>query len=289
MSHVDIPLNTHRLKTRLHYIQASVVNMREQPISNSKVVSQALFAEEISMEEEADKWVYITTPDGYRGWVESNVIATLPDAYPHFQSSQSRHSVKVSRLSAHLYAVKDIEYGPLLTISYGVKLQVLDDEDVRWMKVALPNEREAYIQKGDVVPEPEMTQKSELIDFSQRFLGLPYTWGGRSSFGYDCSGFVQMLYFQMGVNLERDAKQQILDERFKTIDLEDLESGDLIFFGKSDQKIMHVALYIGNEQFIHATARENQPYIRVSRLSDFEWSGHSDAYYPYRLARQLKS
>lgn len=285
MTHVDIPLTTHRLKNRLHYIQASFVNMRERPTSSSKVVSQALLSEEISIEEEADKWVYITTPDGYRGWVESNTIATLSDAYPHFQSG---YFVKVSRLSAHLYAMKDIEYGPLLTIPYGVKLHVLDGEDVRWIKVALPNQEEAYIQKGDVVPEPERTQKSELVDFSQRFLGLPYTWGGRSSFGYDCSGFVQMLYFQIGVNLERDSKQQILDERFKTIDLVDLESGDLIFFGKSDQKIMHVALYIGHDQFIHATARENRPYIRTSQLSDFEWSGHANAYYPYRLARQLK-
>ncbi|MCP5492677.1 MAG: C40 family peptidase [Chlamydiales bacterium] len=94
--------------------------------------------------------------------------------------------------------------------------------------------------------------------FSQKFLGLLYIWGGRSSFGYDCSGFVQMLYSQIGIKLQRDAKQQILDSRLQSIKIDELKLGDLIFFGKSDQRIMHVGMYIGNEQFIHATARENK-------------------------------
>ncbi len=266
----------------LHYISAPVVDMREQPTMESKIVSQALFAEEVQVKEEADQWVYITTPDGYEGWIESNALVTLSDTYP-----QSSACLQTSRLAAHLYGVKDTEYGPILTLPYGSKLQVLDDNDARWIQVALPNGKEAYIQRGDVTPESAITHKSELVDLSQRFLGLPYTWGGRSSFGYDCSGFIQMLYGQMGVNLERDSKQQVIDERFKTIPVEELEIGDLVFFGKSEQRIMHVGLYIGQGQFIHATARENLPYIRISHLTDLQWSGHPEAYYPYRMARQL--
>ncbi len=96
-----------------------------------------------------------------------------------------------------------------------------------------------------------------------------------------------MLYNQIGIGLERDSKQQIRDNRFQTISIENLEPGDLIFFGKSEQKISHVALFIGDGQFIHATTRECQPWIRISRLSVFEWSGDPSANSPYRVARQL--
>jgi len=78
------------------------------------------------------------------------------------------------------------------------------------------------------------------------------------------------------------------DERFQAISLDEIEAGDLLFFGESEQKITHVGMYIGNGQFIHAIVKQNQPWIRISHLSDAELSGHSDSIYPYRTARQAK-
>ncbi|MDP1880577.1 MAG: SH3 domain-containing C40 family peptidase, partial [Parachlamydiaceae bacterium] len=179
------------------------------------------------------------------------------------------------------------EFGPIKTLPYGSKLEALDSTDLRWIKVSLPDGTEGYIQKGDVTPEQEILYKNDLVLFSQKFLGLPYTWGGRSSFGFDCSGFVQMLYSQIGINLLRDARQQVLDSRFCTICMDDHEPGDLIFFGRSEQQILHVGMYIGDGQFIHATSKECKPWIRISHLSDFEWSGNHEASYPFRIFRQL--
>jgi uncharacterized protein YgiM (DUF1202 family) len=264
---------------RSFYVNEPVVNMRESPSHESKVVSQTFFSEEVCLEKEANNWLSIRTPDGYSGWIESGSVVNRATPY--------ETSLKVSRLVSHIYGIKDTEYGPIQSLPYGSKLQVLEETDSRWLKIALPDGRECYIQKGDVAIEPVLSNKKELVQFSQKFLDLPYTWGGRSSFGYDCSGFVQMLYNKIGVNLRRDSKQQIVDSRFQTIVIEELETGDLIFFGKSEQKIMHVGLYIGHQQFIHSTVRENKPWLRISNLSDFEWSGHQDAYYPYRAARQL--
>jgi hypothetical protein len=263
----------------LFYIHESVVDMREQPTKESKVVSQTFFSEKISLEKEWKDWAYIMTSDFYFGWVPIHSFVERLEPYDG--------SVKVSRLKAHLYGMKDIEYGPIKTLPYGATLCPLDTSDSRWMKIRLPDGKEGYIQKGDVIQEQKLQDKKNLIAFSQKFLGLPYTWGGRSSFGYDCSGYVQMLYNQIGIHLQRDARQQILDPRLQTIDLDYIEPGDLIFFGKSDQKIMHVGMNLGNDQFIHATARENQPWLRISDLSDFEWSGHADAHYSYRTFRQL--
>jgi gamma-D-glutamyl-L-lysine dipeptidyl-peptidase len=97
-----------------------------------------------------------------------------------------------------------------------------------------------------------------------------------------------MLYSQIGVDLPRDSKQQINDHRFKAIEIDELDVGDLIFFGKSAEKIRHVGLYIGEGRFIHPTVLENKPWLRISRLTDFQWSGDEGATYPYRTARQLK-
>ncbi|MCH9717001.1 MAG: C40 family peptidase, partial [Gammaproteobacteria bacterium] len=60
--------------------------------------------------------------------------------------------------------------------------------------------------------------KDEMIFLSQKFLGCPYTWGGRSSFGFDCSGFVQMLYKEMGICLPRDSGPQAEDARLCEIE-----------------------------------------------------------------------
>lgn len=265
--------------TRLFYINEPVVDMRENSTNESRVVSQAVFSEKVEMEKEIEGWAYITTSDGYSGWVTGDSIVTLAAPYDA--------SLKISRLAAHLYEVKDTEYGPIKTLPYGSKLKALDATDLRWIKIASPDGQKGYIQKGDVRVEPHLVCKADLVDFSQRFQGLPYTWGGRCSFGYDCSGFVQMLYGQIGIDMQRDSKQQILDSRFQSIPLNDLEPGDLIFFGQSNQKIMHVGMSLSKGQFIHSTSRENNPWLRISNLSDFEWSGDLNAYYPYRTARQL--
>jgi hypothetical protein len=264
------------------YVNAPVVDMREMPSHDAEIVSQAIFAEEVFVEKSVGAWVYIYTPDGYSGWVLSDGLTERTSLY--------KGDVIVTRLLAHLYGAEDTTRGPIKSLPYGVPLTVLDAASARWLKVALPDGAEGYIQKGNVAAYSPVLSKEELIEWSRQFLGLPYTWGGRSSFGYDCSGFVQICYRQLGISLQRDARQQINDPRFKAISIDKLEAGDLVFFGKSPEKITHVGLYVGNNQFIHAVtalAAELKPWLRISNLSDLTWSGHPESCVPYRAFRQL--
>lgn len=255
------------------FIHLPLVEMRETSSENSKVVSQALFGEEIQIQECTNGWARIATPDGYFGWVPGDSFFLRNEPYkPH---------VEVTRLKAHVYFEPDTEFGPALSLPYGSKLELIDALDYRWLKIILPDGREGYIQKGDLEPED-----FDLLNFAKKFLGLPYTWGGRSSFGYDCSGYVQMLYARMGIQLPRDARQQIYDPRGRSISLEQLVLGDLIFWGKSEIEIKHVGMYIGQGEFIHTSSRENKPYLRISKLTDHEWSSQNGAFYPYRAARR---
>jgi len=269
----------HFFSNRWLYVNEPIVNMRELPSKDSKVVSQVVFGEEIALEKSVGEWAYIRSSDTYTGWILQSSYVELETPYIS--------NISTSRLSSHLYAIEDTEFGPIKTLAYQTRLQAIGEGD-RWIELLLPDQTKAYIQKGDVSPEAKLYTKQDLCVFSQKFLGLPYTWGGRSSFGYDCSGFIQMLYQQISVHLPRDARQQILDPRFKEISVDHLKPGDLLFFGKCSEKIQHVGLYLGDQKFIHATSRENLPWIRISKLTDFEWSGHSDAYYPHRRLYQNK-
>ncbi len=263
-----------------YFVNEPVVPMREEPAAASKIVSQALFGEEIEIEKYSGEWTFIRTPDGYGGW---SLFIALVDS----SEDKVGECVKISRLAAHVYGVPDLEFGPKKTLPYGSTLRVLEGSDPRWARIAMPDGEECYIQKGDLVPEAPILDKKDLVPFSKRFLGLPYTWGGRSSFGFDCSGFVQMLYSHLGILLPRDSIDQVKDPRLVEISLEKLEPGDLVFFGKMEGRIGHVGLFLGNGEMIHATAKENRPYLRISKLSEFEWSGDPQSAYPYRTARKI--
>lgn len=263
-------------------INTPVVEMRESPSNDSKVVSQSYYSEQVEVVEDAGDWLKIrTTIDAYEGWIKNGLLST----------PQKAEMAKVTSVAAHLYHTNDTEYGPRLTLPFEAQMEVIDKTHPRWIKVRTLDNLMHFIQRGDVtLDRTKPLNREEMLDLSEKFLHRPYTWGGRTSFGYDCSGFVQMLYRQMQVFLPRDTKDQINFESFKTIPQEQLKPGDLIYWGLDEKRIRHVGMYVGDGTFIHASARENKPYIRKSHLTDKEWDGtdKGDGSYAYRTFRALK-
>jgi cell wall-associated NlpC family hydrolase len=80
-------------------------------------------------------------------------------------------------------------------------------------------------------------------------IGVPYRYGGATTNGFDCSGLVQYAYRQAGMQLPRTTAQQF--NAAKPIELRDARPGDLLFFADRS-KISHVAIYLGEGQFVHA-------------------------------------
>jgi len=269
------------------YITSPVVDMREHPKRESEVVSQGYYSEEVNLLGEESDWLHIETKaDNYKGWVQKGAIIERETA---FLADPSVIAVKVKNRMAHVYHVQDTIYGPILTLPFDSKLQViepLEESNSRWIKVALVDGQEAFIQRGDVSFEHALLSQEQMLAFSHQFMGLPYTWGGRSSFGYDCSGYVQMLLRQMGIALPRDTKDQIKWEGFAEVSIDDLVPGDFIYFGLAQDKIRHVGLYLGQDNFIHAGVAENTPYIRVAQLTSPDWNGSGR--FVYRSGRRLK-
>lgn len=250
-----------------------LLSMRKTPSFDAEVISQTILGEPLLIKKQSSDWTLIQTEDEYEGWVPSSKISTFPYT----------PDIETGSLFSHLYRSPRIEEGAIDTLPFRSRLQKVAQYNESWLEVMLPNSQLAYIQTGNLHPPKKLLKTSDLPLFSRQFLGLPYTWGGRSSFGYDCSGFVQMLYRQAGIFLPRDAKDQIRSPLLKPIGKEPLQKGDLIFFGKTESIIQHVACFLGKQAMIHATGRENRPWIRISQLTDPAWDQTQSPIYPFQI------
>lgn len=100
-------------------------------------------------------------------------------------------------------------------------------------------------------PPRELTQKQKLLlEEANQWLGTPYCFGGNDNRCVDCSGFIQNLFANIGVELPRTSSEQA--KYGKAIEINNLSVGDLMFFG-SRGKISHVAVYAGNGEIIHSS------------------------------------
>jgi len=254
-------------------VTVPVANMYSAPTGESDVVSQALYGSNVVVTEEKAAWAKVETSDHYSGWIALDQARRL-------SSSDSRYAnsgkvLHVSTLSANLYREPDVTaHRPVLTIPYETQLEFLAEgkgEDVGWLQVRLPDNQSAWIQAGDVASSTQPLSIDGSIKLARQFLGVTYTWGGRSSFGFDCSGFTQMLVRSRGINMPRDADQQAAWDGVFAIDRKHLRAGDLLFFGSSADHITHTGMFIGDGQFIHDTTY-GRPGVQISRLNDQPWT-----------------
>lgn len=100
---------------------------------------------------------------------------------------------------------------------------------------------------------------------AERFVGIPYRWGGENVVdGMDCSGFVRAVYNLCGLSIPRTSRDQY--KAGESVAKEELQDGDLVFFGSSEDAINHVGIYVGNGRFVHAPRRGEE--IRVTSVDE---------------------
>ncbi len=106
-----------------------------------------------------------------------------------------------------------------------------------------------------------------LITEAKKLIGTPYRYGGTTPKGFDCSGFVYYTHKKIGKILPRTSKQMY--QKGKTVHKSNLRAGDLVFFNTSKTKtgVSHVAIYIGNNQIIHATSKG----VKIDSLNNSYW------------------
>jgi hypothetical protein len=240
-------------------VRISVAQLRRHPNEVEEIVDQATMGSEVRvLKIEHRYWVYCQLDDEYLGWM---TISSLKIGDQNF-IRQWREQDKL---------IVTVNYGQIWekpstksirSVSDVVKCNILIKREMKrkWSKVELPDGRLGYIRSNLVTTEQDFKnslQFKSTEDFLSKaypFLGLPYLWGGRSTKGFDCSGFTQTIFKLNGISLPRDANMQVKTGIEIVLDdsLTNLKAGDLLFFGKDIDHIFHVGIYIGNDQFIQS-------------------------------------
>ncbi len=253
-----------------YVVSRPVINMYFTASVDSEVASQALYGSGVLSLEKKKGWIRIRTGDDYTGWVAASDITPLRGSY-----APDGKAVRIVELSANLYREPStIKHAPILNLPWEARLELIPgtvDKSGRWIQVKLVNGQTAYIEQGNVSADFAPLTIVQTIQLARRFLGITYTWGGVSSYGFDCSGFTQMLVRQRGIIMPRDAGAQASWSGVAPVERKDLQPGDLLFFGASPGKITHTGMYIGNGEFIHDTS-EMHPGVQISKLDDMPWT-----------------
>ncbi|HLG63306.1 MAG TPA: NlpC/P60 family protein [Ktedonosporobacter sp.] len=267
--------------TTTHVISVGLADIHREPSSSSERVTQALMNTPAAADAVADEWTHIALPD-YSGWIRTAALGE-----PVVKSFCKVGASCSSPLE--VMAVVTATHTPLFsnatgdetagTIYLSTALPLLDLTHPQRLQVALPDERTAWLLRtgADIRQGTDIYSRTPLdtvTTYARAFLGRPYLWGGMSWQGLDCSGFVQLCYRMGGDLLPRDAHQQH-DFLTQTVSRDEIEEGDLIFFGS--KSITHVALALNHQEYIHA---EGQHYQRVL-INSFD---PADAHYNPRLS-----
>lgn len=218
---------------------------RAEPSDKSEMVSQILFGEHYTVLEENKKWCLIKIAfDSYECWIDKNQLHEINRK--EFDELEVNNFPRCGDTAGAVYKHKDKER---TNLTYGAILPWYHQGNIRLYS-------ENYSFEGRLAK----TGRENLINNAKKFLNTPYLWGGKSPFGIDCSGLVQVVYACAGVTLPRDAWQQAgAGEQVAFV--ETARAGDLAFFDNSEGKITHVGLIEEPGRIIHASGK-----VRIDKM-----------------------
>ncbi|MDO4702999.1 C40 family peptidase [Tannerella sp.] len=236
-------------------VTLSVASIRTQGRYPAEMATQALLGTPVRILERHDGWLRIQTPDNYTGYTKSGNVTEMNAA----TFTAWTDTPKIIFLAHHgfAYSRADRKSPPVSDLVAGNMLR-LEGKTGAFYRISYPDGRTAFVLKGEAQPVDEWLKRINLtaesiLATAQSFMGVPYLWGGTSSKAMDCSGLVKTVFFLHGLILQRDASQQCVTG--EQIDITNgygnLRPGDLLFFGKSRDRIRHVGIYMGNDEFIH--------------------------------------
>lgn len=246
----------------------SIVPCRKEPSGTSEMVTQLLFGETYEVVEDREDWLsVITSYDRYPCWISAKQHTPLA-------AKDMQEELPAMLSSELIQVVTNKDNQSVFPLTIGAVLPAMKDHVCRVGQ-------SEFLFEGHVTNPDEKKPVKDLIDTAYLFLNAPYLWGGRSPFGIDCSGFVQLVYKLSGYKLPRDASQQV-ESGTPLSFVEEAEPGDLAFFDNDLGNIVHVGIVLDNQQIIHASGS-----VRVDKF-DHYGIFHSDTKKYSHMLRVIK-
>ena len=238
-----------------------VTPVREEPSHAAEQATQLLFGEVCEVMDRRSSWTKIrSTMDGQVGWVVSKMMT--PISYEEVERYQQADAMGV--VATPMAVASDTRTGEQMMLTIGTRLPYYKKGTFEVLgKRYKINPRCVYEVKGDRLE----VKGEDVVRVAQSLLNVPYLWGGKNMMGYDCSGFTQTVYSVFGINLLRNAREQVTQGQVVS-SLAEAQPGDLVFFDHSDRnpeatKITHVGMLISPTEVIHCAG-----YVHVDKIDE---------------------
>ena len=283
-------------KSELYFISVPVVSVFADIYDDSERETQVLWGEPVYVVNETEDglWKEVVVPnqyrepEGYPGWINGRYLTkdasscvNLPKldtcAQPVLRPwslEDSGHALLVVSPQAYIYACPDkksavkgrVFASSILSLRNLQPVQGNDGHsywNIKWPH----SESGLYLPYQAGSREVLPSQGKSLLQTARRFKGVAYLWGGLTCHGIDCSGLVYISCKLHGLIVPRDADQQFAVGL--PISRDELEAGDLVFFGKDEDHVVHVGFYVGNGQFWDASGKHG---VGLSSLDSGSYS-----------------
>ncbi len=235
----------------------TVTPVRQEPSEGSEQLTQLLFGEVCEVLDRLPRWTKIrSTLDGQEGWVDFKMLT------PSSSLSPITYSLPTTIVAVPMAVATAMETGEELMLTLGTRLpnyahgtfEVLGKQylmDPTCVSLPISNSPSGRPIGGTP------SNSHNVCAIAQTLLNAPYLWGGKNAMGMDCSGFTQVVYATQGINLLRNAREQMTQGELVP-SLAEAQPGDLAFFDHADRdleatNISHVGLLLSPTEIIHCS------------------------------------
>ncbi len=278
------------MKTGIGFVDASSLRLRSSPSTSSKTIDYAYDNEVVVLLGKSGEW-YKVSYNLQTGYMHSKYL----DA-----AAKENAELGYGRVTGNKVNVRSgpgTSYSSLDTASINDTAYIIGINN-KWFKVIYGDTvgyiRSDYLALTEIPYENRDSAKSPLffrggkstgvtpsaaalkgtkptasaiIATAKKYIGVPYVWGGSTPSGFDCSGYVQYVFKAHGISLPRTSKEQYGVGTY--VSKANLKAGDLVFFNTEGSGVSHLGIYIGNNQFIHASSSKG---VIISSMSNTYWA-----------------
>lgn len=228
-----------------------VTPVREEPSHAAEQATQLLFGEVCEVVDRHSSWTKIrSTMDGQVGWVVSKMMTPVS----HEEVNRYQQADAMGVVATPMAMVTATATGEQLMLTIGTRLPYYKKGtfEVLGKKYKI-NPRCVHEVKGESLE----VKGKDIVRVAQSLLNVSYLWGGKNMMGYDCSGFTQTVYSVFGINLLRNAREQVTQGQVVG-SLAEAKPGDLVFFDHLNRapeatRITHVGMLISPTEVIHCS------------------------------------